>query len=118
MDVEVIRRICHDWQSALVNRCNGDEIPPMDRSSKTITLALIGSAFLLGGCQDQEQQEAQQNQQTTQNGSGGARGVYIAPRIGGGYGGGGAGGGVSSAPSVRGGFGSTGSVGGSVGVGS
>jgi hypothetical protein len=85
----------------------------MEKSSKVISLALIGSAFLIGGCQREEDQE---NNQQTANGGTGRGGVYIAPRLGGGYGGGG-GGGVSTAPSARGGFGSTGSSG-SSGVGS
>jgi hypothetical protein len=90
----------------------------MDRSSKAITLALIGSAFVLGGCQ-KEEDEWGPDQPAVQNGTASGRGhggliIVPVPRIGGG---GGAGGGVSSAPSARGGFGSTG-VGSGVGVGS
>ena len=112
----VLEPIDRLWHSVTWSCSNGtlDPRPSMDRSSKAITLALIGSAFLFAGCQNNEE-EQNQNQQ---NAGGGGRGVFIAPRIGGGYGGGGrAGGGVSSAPSARGGFGSTGATG-SVGVGS
>jgi hypothetical protein len=84
----------------------------MDKSSKVISLALIGTAFLVGGCSRQDEEE---NNQQAGNHVGG-RGVFIAPRIGGGFGGGGRGG-VGTAPSARGGFGSTGSFGaGSVGA--
>jgi hypothetical protein len=107
MVLEHCGRICHDrrWagstQAPLVD-------PLMDRSSKAITLALIGSAFLLGGCSDPEIEEEEQNGQATAGQQHHGGGVFIAPRIGGF--GGGAGGGVATSPSARGGFGSTGSA--------
>jgi hypothetical protein len=81
----------------------------MERSSKTITFALIGSAFLLGGCHRQEDEN--RNQQA----AGGYGRVIVGPRLGGGMGGTGS---VSSSPSARGGFGSTGSFGAGSAVGS
>ena len=84
----------------------------MGKSSKSITLALIGSAFLLSGCANNEEEEDQnQNQIPNQAAGAGGRtgGVFIRPRIGGGgYGGGGM---SSAGASARGGFGGTGSVG-------
>ena len=82
----------------------------MDRSSKAIKLALLGtasvallgSAFLVSGC----------HQRSMMGMAGGGRGgFFFLPRIGGWGGAGrvGAGGGISTAPSSRGGFGSTGS---------
>ena len=78
----------------------------MPKSSKAITLALIGSSFLLGGCNRNDDENANQ----AVGGHGGGRGVFIGPRIGTGFGGGG-GTGVSATPSARGGFGSTGASG-------
>lgn len=80
----------------------------MNKSSKTISLALVGATFLLGGCgSDQEAEEEGEaaNQERTRSGHGG---LFIAPRIGGGMGGGR--GGMSPSPSARGGFGATGSA--------
>ena len=78
--------------------------PLMDRSSKAITLALIGSALFLSGCDEPEDEDGEPNGQAA-----GARhhggGVFIGPRIGGG-----GAGGVATSPSARGGFGSTGSA--------
>jgi hypothetical protein len=73
----------------------------MDRSSKAITLALIGTAVLFGGCGNDEENQEQNNGQATAGHRGG--GVMILPRIGGG----GGNGGVATSPSARGGFGST-----------
>jgi hypothetical protein len=70
----------------------------MLKSSQAITLALIGSAFLVGGC---NRDDDENNNQV----AGGGR-VYVAPRVGGGFGGGGSN--VGATPSARGGFGSTG----------
>ena len=80
----------------------------MDRSSKAIKLALIGSAslallasaFLVGGCQQRVGMA---------NHGGGRGGFFFIPRIGGWGGGGGGGGGMTATPSTRGGFGTTGS---------
>ncbi len=71
----------------------------MLKSSKTITLVLIGSTLLLAGCN----RDDEENNQTT---AAGGRGVYISPRVGSGFGGGTSR--VGTAPSARGGFGSTG----------
>jgi len=84
----------------------------MNRSSKAITLALIGSALFLNGCGEtepevEEEENGTANAATPHRGGGG---VFIVPRLGGRMGGGGGGGGMSSAPSARGGFGSTGSA--------
>ncbi len=80
----------------------------MQRSSKAITLVLLGSAFVIGGCSEDEDEEVAREQNQGAQGHGG-RGIFIAPRIGGGMMGGGRG--VGAAPSARGGFGGTGSVG-------
>ena len=60
----------------------------MGKSSKSITLALIGSALLLSGCshdEESEEQEQDQAQAQQENACGrGGRGLFIAPRIGGG----------------------------------
>lgn len=79
----------------------------MGRSSKSITLALIGSALMLSGCADEEEDQDQNANQVAGAGRH-SGGVFIAPMIGGGY----RGGGMSSpGASARGGFGATGSVG-------
>jgi hypothetical protein len=104
MILEPCGRICQDGQR--FGSTKAPQVDPlMDRSSKAITLALIGSSFLLGGCGEPEVEEEDNNQATagTQQHHGG--GVFIAPRIGGGMGGG-----VATSPSARGGFGSTGSA--------
>jgi hypothetical protein len=97
---------CHDHRSARLTARSSRE-HPMDRSSKAIKLALIGtasvallgSAFLVSGCQ---QRTGMANQ------VGGRGGFFFIPRLGS-WGGGGGGGGVATSPSSRGGFGSTGS---------
>lgn len=78
----------------------------MQRSSKAISLVLIGSALLIGGCGEDEEVAQEPNQGAQGHGG---RGIFIVPRIGGGMMGGGRG--VGAAPSARGGFGGTGSVG-------
>ena len=98
----------------------------MQRSSKSIALALIGtgsavligSALLLKGCGTEDEggswaedgQPAEGQQAATGHRGGGGGGIFILPRVGGGFVGGGRGVGAP-APSARGGFGSTGSAG-------
>jgi hypothetical protein len=82
----------------------------MNRSTKVITLTVIGSMVIGGGAAFLFSGEP--NEQYDQNGnrihgSGGGHGFFFLPRFGGGYSGGGSGS-VGTAPSARGGFGSTG----------
>ena len=79
----------------------------MNKSTKAISLVLMGSALALAGCYSRTDDE-----ENNRVGNSTGHGVYgggrfIAPRFGGGVGGGRA---VSAAPSVRGGFGGTGAV--------
>jgi len=84
------------------------QTPSMNKSTKAISLVLMGSALALAGCSSRTD-----NEDDDRIGSNGSHGVYggsrvIAPRFGGGVGGGGS---VSAGPSARGGFGGTGGVG-------
>lgn len=72
----------------------------MGKSSKSITLSLLGSTLLVVGCNRREED----GRNAPGGYMGGGRGVMVAPRIGG-YGGGGA---ASVGASSRGGFGSSG----------
>lgn len=84
----------------------------MGKSSKSITLALIGSALLLSGCgRDEDEGQDWEQDPNQKQASGGHRaggGVFIVPRVGGGFGGGGA---PGVGGSARGGFGSSGAHG-------
>ncbi len=80
----------------------------MNKSTKAISLVLMGSALALAGCSSRTDDD-----EDNRVGTNGGHGVYggsrvIAPRFGGGVSGGRS---VSASPSVRGGFGGTGSVG-------